>query len=68
MAAFDVGSIRESDGQRDDHYLATGDVAGVALLGIQELARENEDLRAEVAELSRQVEELRAIITRTGRD
>jgi hypothetical protein len=45
VAAFDVGNIRVEDGKRDDHYLAAGDVAGVALIGVQELYRITEELR-----------------------
>ncbi len=49
--AFDVGVIREQDGHREDHYLAASDVAGVALAGVQQLARENAELRDRIEEL-----------------
>jgi hypothetical protein len=62
VAAFDVGTIRKSDGQREDHYLAAGDVAGVALAGVKELIKaveelreENEKLRTEIDQLKQQV-------------
>ena len=51
VAAFDVGAIRESDGRRDDQYLASSDVAGVALAGVQALLDKIEELEARVAEL-----------------
>jgi hypothetical protein len=56
--AFDTGVIRESDGKRDDQYLAGSDVAGVALAGVQELTRENRELRQMIIELQRKVEQL----------
>jgi hypothetical protein len=51
VAAFDVGIIRESDGQRDNQYLAASDVAGVALAGVKELLTKIEQLEARIAEL-----------------
>jgi hypothetical protein len=54
VGAFDTGVIREDDGQRDDKYLAAGDVAGVALAGVQELIHEIEKLKKEIAELKAQ--------------
>lgn len=49
-AAFELGS--------DNKSISTIDPAGVALAGIQELAKENEELKAEVAELKALVQEL----------
>jgi len=54
VAAFDVGAIRESDGKRDDQYLAASDVAGVALAGVQELLKKIDTLEKRVAELEAQ--------------
>jgi hypothetical protein len=58
VGAFDTGVIRESDGKRDDQYLAGSDVAGVALAGVQELTKENQELRQMIIELQRKVERL----------
>jgi hypothetical protein len=68
VAAFDVGAIDESNGQRDDNYLSTVDVAGVALLAVQELYRKTQEidrqndeiikLQAEIAELKKALETL----------
>ncbi|MCP4582299.1 MAG: hypothetical protein GY839_11855 [candidate division Zixibacteria bacterium] len=49
VAAFDVGSIRESDGKRENQYLAASDVAGVALAGVQALLERIEELEKENA-------------------
>jgi hypothetical protein len=57
VAAFDVGTVRE-DNTRDDKYLSPGDVAGVALAGVKEIIRENEELRKLVVDLKERVEEL----------
>ena len=57
VGAFDTGVIRESDGKRDDMYLSSGDVAGVALAGVQELLKKIERLEKEVAELKAQVKQ-----------
>jgi hypothetical protein len=51
VGAFDTGVLRESDGKRDDMYLSSGDVAGVALAGVQELLKKIETLEKRVAEL-----------------
>jgi len=53
VGAFDTGVIRESDGKRDDMYLSSGDVAGVALAGVQELLKKIEDLEQKNSELER---------------
>ena len=58
VAAFDVGTIRETDGQRDNQYLAASDVAGVALAGVKELIERNRQLEAEVAQLKALVQQL----------
>jgi len=57
VAEFDVGSVRE-DGTRENQYLSAGDVAGVALLGVQELIAENQELRKTIEELKIQIEVL----------
>lgn len=54
---FDVGALKEN-GARDTEGLAASDVAGVALAGVQQLAKENEELRSLVAELQKRIEEL----------
>jgi polyhydroxyalkanoate synthesis regulator phasin len=54
VGAFDTGVIRESDDQRDDMYLSSGDVAGVALAGVQELLKKIDQLERRVAELEAQ--------------
>ena len=51
VAAFDVGVVREADGHREDKYLAASDVAGVALVGVQELAKKNQELRHRIEQL-----------------
>jgi hypothetical protein len=58
VAAFDVGAVRDSDGLRDDHYLAASDVAGVALAGVKELVERNRLLEQRVAELEAMVQRL----------
>jgi len=57
VAEFDVGSVR-ADGTRENQYLSAGDVAGVALLGVQELIAENQELRKTIEELKIQIEVL----------
>jgi hypothetical protein len=47
---FDVGVIKE-DGTRDKKYLAAGDIAGVALIGVKQLSEENDKLRQRIEEL-----------------
>jgi len=54
VAAFDVGTIRDRDGQRENQYLAAGDVAGVALAGVQALLDKIEQLENRIAELEAQ--------------
>ncbi len=54
-ALFEVGALRE-DGARDTSGLAAADVAGVALAGVQELIRENDELRDRVDRLEELVE------------
>ena len=58
VGAFNVGAVRE-DGTRDNQYLSPMDVAGVSLLGIKELIKENQDLRETIEELRRQLEDLK---------
>ena len=58
VAAFDVGTVRETDGQRENQYLAASDVAGVALAGVKELIERNRQLEAEVAQLKALVQQL----------
>lgn len=57
-AAFDVGIIRETDGQRENRYLAASDVAGVALAGVKELIQLVNELKEENQELKSRIEEL----------
>jgi len=57
VQAFDVGTVRE-DGTRDNMYLAAGDVAGVALAGVKELAQQNQELRRVIEELRQRIAEL----------
>jgi hypothetical protein len=57
VALFDVG-VTTSDGARDDKHLSAGDVAGVALAGVQQLSKENEELRQLVRELTQRIEQL----------
>jgi hypothetical protein len=60
--AFDVGALNE-DGVRDTMYLAAGDVAGVALVGVKELYRMTRQLQQTTEQLharTMEIEELRA--------
>ena len=54
VLAFDVGTIREEDGTRENHYLAAGDVAGVALASVQALLNKIEKLEQRISELESQ--------------
>jgi trimeric autotransporter adhesin len=63
--AFDTGVIREDTGKRENQYLAAGDVAGVALAGVQELLkkldsieRKNIELEKRNIELEKRIEKL----------
>jgi hypothetical protein len=58
VGAFDVGVIRETDSQRDNQYLSSSDVAGVALAGVQELLKKIEALEKKNAELEKRIGEL----------
>lgn len=58
VGAFDVGAIRESDGQRDNQYLSSSDVAGIALAGVQELLKKIEALEKKNADLEKRINEL----------
>jgi len=60
VEAFDVGTAK--NGKRDDKYLSPGDVAGVALAGVKELAQQKQKLKEELDKISRQNQELREII------
>jgi hypothetical protein len=60
VGAFDTGVIRESDGKRDDQYLAAGDVAGVALAGVQELLKKIEALEKENAQIKAEIKQLKS--------
>jgi hypothetical protein len=57
VQAFDVGTVR-SDGNRDNHYLSSGDVAGVALAGVKELIQENQELKQIVSDLTERIADL----------
>ncbi len=52
VSAFDVGAVRE-DGTRDNKYLSTEDIAGVALAGVKELIKENQELKQMIEQLQR---------------
>jgi hypothetical protein len=54
VEAFDVGTVR-SDGNRDNHYLSPGDVAGVALAGVKELIQENQELKQIINDLTERI-------------
>ncbi len=54
VAAFDVGTVRESDGQRENQYLSASDVAGVSLAAVQVLLEKIEQLETRIAELEAQ--------------
>jgi len=56
VGAFDVGTVQ--NGRRDDKYLSPGDVAGVALAGVKELLRKNEELTLQNQELRDMLEKL----------
>ncbi len=57
VEAFDVGTSRE-DGTRENQYLASSDVAGVALAGVKELVQQNQELRQIVEKLRQRIAEL----------
>ncbi|MGB2697376.1 MAG: tail fiber domain-containing protein [Candidatus Zixiibacteriota bacterium] len=57
VEAFDVGTVRE-DGARENKYLASVDVAGVALAGVKELIQQNQELRQTIEELKQRIAEL----------
>jgi hypothetical protein len=57
VSAFDVGTVRE-DGTRDNKYLATEDIAGVALAGVKELIKENQELKQTIEKLSQKIAQL----------
>ncbi len=60
VGAFDTGVIRESDGKRDDMYLSSGDVAGVALAGVQELLKIIEQQNEKIEYLENEIDKLKA--------
>jgi hypothetical protein len=60
VQAFDTGVIRDSDGKRDDMYLSSGDVAGVALAGVQELLKIIEQQNVKIKNLEIEMAELKA--------
>ena len=62
VSAFDVGAVRE-DGTRDNKYLSTEDIAGVALAGVKELIKENQEQKQENQELRQMIEKLSQKIT-----
>jgi hypothetical protein len=59
VGAFDTGVIRESDGKRDDMYLSSGDVAGVALAGVQELLKIIEEQNKKIDKLEAEINQLK---------
>lgn len=60
-AAFEVGTV-EADGTRNDKYLAAGDVAGVALVGVQELNRRLNQQAEEIELLKQEIAYLQAAL------
>lgn len=60
-AAFDVGTV-EPDGTRNFKYLAAGDVAGVALAGVQELNRRLNRQAEEIVLLRQEIALLQATL------
>ena len=56
---FDVGTVLP-DGARQSQYLAVGDVAGVALAGVQELLEIIEELKQQNTDLERRLRQLEA--------
>jgi phage shock protein A len=56
-----VGTVRR-DGNRDNHYLSPGDVAGVALAGVKELTQQDQEMRKELQRVTGQNEELRRMV------
>ncbi len=58
VSAFDVGAVKE-DGTRDNKYLSTEDIAGVALAGVKELIKENQEQKQENQDLRQMIEQLK---------
>jgi len=54
---FGVGTVRE-DGEIENKYLASSDVAGVALAGVKELIQQNQELKQTIQELRQMIAEL----------
>jgi len=61
-SAFDVGTTND-DGTRDSLHISSNDVAGVALVAIKELYRQNRDLASQNAELNKRLKELDEKVT-----
>lgn len=59
--AFNVGAMRD-DGSRETRYLAAGDVAGVAMVGVQELSRQLKAKSKRVEDLEARVIQLEAML------
>lgn len=57
VAAFDVGTMRD-DGTRDNKYISTTDVSGVALAAVKALAQKIDEQNALIEDLYRKVAEL----------
>jgi cell division protein FtsB len=49
--------MREN-GTRDNKYLSSEDIAGVALAGVKELIKENQELKQMIEELETKIEKL----------
>jgi hypothetical protein len=64
VAAFDVGTVQ--NGRRDNKYLSSGDVAGVALAGVKELIQENRELKQTIEELRQRMAKLEGARTSKG--
>lgn len=61
---FEVGTLRD-DGTRDNQHLAAADIAGVALIGVQELhriTRELEQKTSRIGQLEMELAQLQALV------
>jgi hypothetical protein len=47
----------------DDKHISTVDPSGVALIGIQQLTKENQDMKKKIEDLQKQINELKKAIT-----
>jgi hypothetical protein len=61
VAAFDVGTM-DKDGARNNTSLSHGDLAGIGLVAIQELHRQNQEQKQEISTLKAQIAELQILV------